>query len=149
MRVARVPERQTDLEELVNGPPVSASFKPDGTPTPAAAGFASKQGVDVAALERVQTPKGEYIAFRKRQRGKAAIDVLPARLGLDTVAFRRDLQSSETRARHMALLDEAAARGAFGVPTFFLGDRMFRGNDRLPLLEAALRGAGLPRWRPG
>ena len=48
--IARVPERQTDLEELVNGPPVSAAFKPDGTPTPAAAGFAAKQGVDVAAL---------------------------------------------------------------------------------------------------
>ena len=30
------------------------------------------------------------------------------------------------------------ARGAFGVPTFFLGDRMFWGNDRLVLLEAAL-----------
>src|SRR5262249_20799126 len=56
-------------------------FKPDGTPTPAAAGFAAKQGVDVAALERVTTPKGEYLAFRKRLRGKAAIDVLPAVLG--------------------------------------------------------------------
>ena len=31
-----------------------------------------------------------------------------------------------------------SARGAFGVPTFFLGDRMFWGNDRLVLLEAAL-----------
>jgi glycyl-tRNA synthetase beta chain len=29
VRVARIPERQTDLEELVNGPPVSAGFKPD------------------------------------------------------------------------------------------------------------------------
>jgi glycyl-tRNA synthetase beta chain len=77
VRVARVPERQTDLEELVNGPPVSAAFKPDGTPTPAASGFAAKQGVEVAALERVQTPKGEYLAFRKRQRGRAAVDVLP------------------------------------------------------------------------
>src|SRR6187401_855708 len=62
VRVVRIPERQTDLEELVNGPPVSASFKPDGSPTPAAAGFAAKNGVDVAALERVRTPKGEYLA---------------------------------------------------------------------------------------
>src|SRR5262249_60857813 len=46
VRVTRVPERQTDLEELVNGPPVSAAFKPDGTATPAATGFAAKQGVD-------------------------------------------------------------------------------------------------------
>ena len=43
-RSSAIPERQTDLEELVNGPPVSASFKPDGTPTPAAAGFAREAG---------------------------------------------------------------------------------------------------------
>jgi 2-hydroxychromene-2-carboxylate isomerase len=76
-----------------------------------------------------------------------AIDALPAQLGLDPTAFRRDLESPDTRARHEALIDEAAARGAFGVPTFFFGGRMFWGNDRLPLLEAALRGANLPRWR--
>src|SRR5437868_13366696 len=77
VRIVRIPERQSDLEELVNGPPVSAAFKPDGTPTPAAAGFAAKQGVDVPALERLQTPKGEYLAFRRRQRGKATVDILP------------------------------------------------------------------------
>jgi glycyl-tRNA synthetase beta chain len=81
VRIARVPERQTDLEELVNGPPVSAGFKPDGGPTPAATGFAAKNGVEVSALERVKTAKGEYLAFRKRQRGKAAVDVLPDVLG--------------------------------------------------------------------
>jgi len=81
VRIVRIPERQIDLEELVNGPPVSAAFRPDGAPTPAATGFASKQGVEVSALERVQTPKGEYLAFRRRQRGKAAVDVLPAVLG--------------------------------------------------------------------
>ena len=70
----------------------------------------------------------------------AAIAALPARLGLDAAAFRRALDAPETRARHAALLDEAEARGAFGVPTFFLGERMFWGNDRLPLLEAALGG---------
>ena len=46
-RVIRVAERQTDFEELVTGPPVSAAFKPDGEPTPAAEGFAKKYGVDV------------------------------------------------------------------------------------------------------
>src|SRR5947208_13033392 len=81
VRVSRVPERQTDFEELVNGPPVSAGFRPDGTATPAATGFAAKQGVDVTALERIETPKGVYLAYRKRLRGKAAVDVLPAVLG--------------------------------------------------------------------
>jgi 2-hydroxychromene-2-carboxylate isomerase len=77
----------------------------------------------------------------------AAIDALPARLGLDVAALRRDFNAPETRARHEALIDEAEARGAFGVPTFFFDGRMFWGNDRLPLLEAALRGTELPRWR--
>jgi len=76
-RVARMPERQSDLEEVLNGPAVSAAFKPDGAPTPAAIGFARKHGVEVSALERVQTPKGTYIAYRKHQRGRAAVDVLP------------------------------------------------------------------------
>jgi glycyl-tRNA synthetase beta chain len=74
-RVARLAERQTDFEELVTGPPVSAAFK-DGAATPAAAGFAKKYGVDVAALERHGTPKGTYLAYRVRQRGKATVDVL-------------------------------------------------------------------------
>jgi len=81
VHIMRVPERQTDLEEVLNGPPVSASFGADGAPTRAAEGFAAKHGVTVQALERVQTTKGEYIAFRKRQRGRAAIDVLPEVLG--------------------------------------------------------------------
>ena len=76
VRVAVLSERQTDLEELVTGPPVSAAFKPDGEPTPAATGFARKHNVEVSALERQVTPKGAYLAYRLRQRGKAAVDVL-------------------------------------------------------------------------
>src|SRR5262249_15027704 len=77
VRITRVPERQTDSDELINGPPLSAALRPDGTATQAATGFAAKQGVDVGALERVQTSKGEYLAYRKRHRGKATVDVLP------------------------------------------------------------------------
>jgi len=35
--------------------------------------------------------------------------------------------------------DEAVGRGAFGAPTFFVGDEMFWGNDRLDFVEEALR----------
>src|SRR5262245_8759009 len=48
VRIARLPERQTDLEELVNGPPVSASYAPDGTLLPAAVGFAARNGVEIS-----------------------------------------------------------------------------------------------------
>src|SRR5688572_17797941 len=43
-RVAKLAERQNDLEDLVTGPPVSAAFTATGDPTPAAAGFARKYG---------------------------------------------------------------------------------------------------------
>jgi glycyl-tRNA synthetase beta chain len=80
-RVVKVAERQTDREELVTGPPVAAAFAPGGEPTPAAAGFARKYGVDVSALERHETPKGTYLAYRLHQRGKATVDVLADVLG--------------------------------------------------------------------
>jgi glycyl-tRNA synthetase beta chain len=80
-RVAKLAERQTDHEELVTGPPISAAYKPDGDPTPAAVGFAKKYGVEVGALERSQTPKGTYLAYRVHQRGKATVDVLGDVLG--------------------------------------------------------------------
>jgi len=35
---------------------------------------------------------------------------------------------------------EAVERGAFGAPTFFVGDEMFFGNDRLDFVEEALGG---------
>jgi glycyl-tRNA synthetase beta chain len=111
VRVVRIPERQNDLEELVNGPPVSASFKPDGTPTPAASGFAAKNGVDVGALERMQTPKGEYLAFRRRQRGKATVDVLPdvLRDSLRSLQFPKAM-------RWDAMLDDGKGELLFGRP---------------------------------
>jgi 2-hydroxychromene-2-carboxylate isomerase len=37
--------------------------------------------------------------------------------------------------------DEALARGAFGAPTFFVGDTLFFGNDRLMFVEKALNAA--------
>jgi glycyl-tRNA synthetase beta chain len=80
-RVAKLAERQTDHEELVTGPPVSAAYKPDGNPTPAAIGFARKYGVEVGALERSETGKGTYLAYRVRQRGKATVDVLADVMG--------------------------------------------------------------------
>jgi glycyl-tRNA synthetase beta chain len=74
--VGKIAERQDDLEEVITGPPVSAAFK-DGAPTPAALGFAKKQGVEFDQITRLQTPKGEYLSFTKRQRGKSAVDTLP------------------------------------------------------------------------
>jgi glycyl-tRNA synthetase beta chain len=93
-RVAKLAERQNDHEELVTGPPVSAAFKPDGEPTPAATGFAKKYGVEVSALERSDTAKGTYLAYRVRQRGKATVDVLADVMGglLRDITFPKQMR---------------------------------------------------------
>ncbi len=59
--------------------------------------------------------------------------------GLDRRSFMTEL-SSENVAKALDLAArEAFERGAFGVPTFFVGSRMFWGNDRIPLLRHYLR----------
>jgi glycyl-tRNA synthetase beta chain len=80
-KVARLGERQTDFEDVVTGPPVSAAYQKDGSPTPAAIGFAKKYGVEVSALDRQETAKGTYLAHRVQQRGKATVDVLADVMG--------------------------------------------------------------------
>jgi glycyl-tRNA synthetase beta chain len=136
VRIARLSERQTDLEELVNGPPVSAAFKPDGTPTPAASGFATKNGVEVAALERVETPKGTYLAFRKKQRGRAAVDVLPDVLGgtLRALTFPKLMHWD-------ALIEDGRGELSFGRPIrwilFIYGGRVVPFTiARLPVAQS-------------
>jgi 2-hydroxychromene-2-carboxylate isomerase len=55
--------------------------------------------------------------------------------GLDAGTFRTYLEGPATAEIQETTLQEAHRRGAFGVPTFFLGEQMFWGNDRLVLLE--------------
>lgn len=66
---------------------------------------------------------------------RAAIDAA----GLDGAALLargKDPAVKDTLRRNG---EEAVERGAFGAPTFFVGDEMFWGNDRLDFLEDALR----------
>jgi 2-hydroxychromene-2-carboxylate isomerase len=114
-------------------------FKVDAAVPALACLAADRQGALVPSVRRLQ----RLIFVEGVTIDDAAISSLPARLDLDPAKFRRDLDDPRTSARHQALVDEAERRGAFGVPTFFLGERMFWGNDRLVLLEACLGGAGV------
>ncbi len=73
LKAEGLPRRQPPAVELVTGPPTSAG---EG----AAAGFARKLGVEPAALKRVKTPKGEYLAYRKKVAGRATLDILASNL---------------------------------------------------------------------
>ncbi len=59
------------------GPAVAAAFTADGQPSPAALGFARSCGVEVTALQRLVTAKGEWLVDRKKQPGKKAGDLIP------------------------------------------------------------------------
>jgi glycyl-tRNA synthetase beta chain len=65
VRATGLPERTPDDEQIIKGPPVSAGDK-------AAAGFAKKQGVDLAAMTKV----GDYYELRKLVPGRAVRDLL-------------------------------------------------------------------------
>jgi glycyl-tRNA synthetase beta chain len=70
-----IPGAQLDITERVSGPSTQVAYK-DGQPTPAAHAFAKKAGVDVGKLERVSTPKGEYLAATVTRKGRKAADIL-------------------------------------------------------------------------
>jgi 2-hydroxychromene-2-carboxylate isomerase len=58
--------------------------------------------------------------------------------GLEPDRFVAELDSAEVAAQLNQTAAEAFKRGAFGVPTFFVGEKMFWGNDRLVLLRHEL-----------
>jgi 2-hydroxychromene-2-carboxylate isomerase len=63
---------------------------------------------------------------------------LVAEAGLDQRRFRATLEQPETAARLQSTVEQALACGVFGVPTFVVGDEVYWGNDRLPLVRHAL-----------
>jgi 2-hydroxychromene-2-carboxylate isomerase len=61
-----------------------------------------------------------------------------ARAGVGGDEFRALIERDDVKARLKATTEDAVARGAFGAPTFFVGDEMFFGQDRLDWVEEAL-----------
>lgn len=73
--ITGLPSQQAHREEEIKGPPAQAAFK-DGQPTKAAIGFASKQGVDISALEIRPTEKGDFVFVNKQIPGRPIADIL-------------------------------------------------------------------------
>ncbi len=67
------------------------------------------------------------------------IAAVGAEVGLDGTALVA--AAPEHKAALAAQTDEAVRRGSFGAPTFFVGEELFVGNDRLDFVEEALRAA--------
>ncbi|MFP5277464.1 MAG: glycine--tRNA ligase subunit beta [Acidobacteriota bacterium] len=82
----RVLARQADTEEQLTGPSWKVAFK-DDAPTAAAQAFAKKAGVDVSALQKVTTPKGEYVGATVKRAGRSASEILAADLPKEVLAL--------------------------------------------------------------
>jgi 2-hydroxychromene-2-carboxylate isomerase len=63
---------------------------------------------------------------------------LLTKAGLDAQYYLEAIQTDEVKELLKANTQEAADRGAFGAPTFFVGDTMHFGQDRLHFVEEDL-----------
>jgi glycyl-tRNA synthetase beta chain len=84
--VPGVAASQPDVTEQITGPSLKVAFK-DDKPTPAAEAFAKKAGVDVAKLDKVSNPKGEYLAATVTRKGRRAVEVLAETLPKEIAAI--------------------------------------------------------------
>jgi len=83
-----------------------------------------------------------YTAMWVDQKNLGDSDVLAAVLteaGLDAEALLAATGDPDVKGELIRSTEEAVARGAFGAPTFYLGDDMYFGQDRLDFVEEALR----------
>jgi len=117
-----IPAAQPDVTEQVNGPSVSVAYN-DGQPTPAAHAFAKKAGIDVSRLEKITTPKGEYLAARVTRKGRSATEILAENLPkeISTIYWPKNMYWRKTNERFVrpvrwlvAMLDSAAIPLEFG-----------------------------------
>src|SRR5699024_2349029 len=77
VHVPDVAASQLDQNVERRGPALTAGRDADGNPTRALAGFAKSCGVDVDALETLQTDKGEWFVYRAVKPGRATAALLP------------------------------------------------------------------------
>ena len=59
--------------------------------------------------------------------------------GFDADKIFEQMTSDEVKAKLISNTQEAFDRGAFGIPTFFVGDEIFFGKERLGQIEELLQ----------
>ena len=83
-----------------------------------------------------------YFTEQKNLDEPAVVESVAGAIGLDGRALLEQAQTSEIKEKLRANTDEAVGRGAFGSPSLFVplgdGERLYFGNDQLPLVEWAL-----------
>jgi glycyl-tRNA synthetase len=107
---------QPDREDLVKGPPADKAFDKDGIASPAAMGFAKKNGVDTKALEVREEGNNKYVFAVVKQKGRLTAEVLMEALPklVEGIKFDKSMKWNESGAAfsrpirwYVALLGDA------------------------------------------
>ena len=69
---------------------------------------------------------------------EAVLAAVLTEAGLDSEQFRALISDDQVKNALKANTEEAVQRGVFGAPTFFVGEEMFFGQDRLEFVADAL-----------
>ena len=69
----------------------------------------------------------------------AIVGAALAKAGFDPMALLALTNEQATKDQLKAVTQQAVERGIFGAPTFFVGDEMFWGQDRLDFVKEALQ----------
>lgn len=97
---------------------------------------------DAAAQPRyLEFIEATFAAYFTREEDISQDEVLAAicrQTSIDVEAFLAGIARPDIKEQLKGNTDEAIRRGAFGSPTFFVGDEMYFGNDRLALVRSAV-----------
>ena len=66
---------------------------------------------------------------------KEVLTAVIDRAGLQAEEYMKEIAWQEIKDELKSNTEEAIQRGAFGAPTFYVGDQMFFGNDRFEFIE--------------
>ncbi len=77
-----------------------------------------------------------------RDLSRDGLGVLAGEIGLNPEEFLARLDAPEIILKHQSVMDQALRDGIFGVPAFIVNRQLFWGNDRLVLVEQALKTPG-------
>jgi glycyl-tRNA synthetase len=89
---------QPDRDDLVKGPPADKAFDKNGIASPAAMGFAKKNGVDTKDLQVKEENGGKYVFALVKQKGRSAPEVLAEALPklVESIKFEKSMRWNDS-----------------------------------------------------
>ena len=77
IHIENLSDQQPPKQIEKRGPAIQAAFDANQNPTPALLGFAKSIGVEVGALHKISTPKGEWLGYCSSEPGLPLTQMLP------------------------------------------------------------------------